>query len=61
MNKMKDKKSLELGTKLCWGNFDYGSGLWVIQKIAFANLWNSILDAIIIPVSSDPLNLETLE
>ena len=45
------------------GNFDdfIESGFWVIPKNRFANLWKSIHDVIIIPVSSDPLNLETVE
>ena len=44
-------------------NFDdlIQSGFSVIPKITFVNLWKPIHDVIIIPVSSDPLNLETVE
>ena len=37
------------------------SGFWIIPKITFANLWKPIYDTIIIPASSDILNLETVE
>ena len=45
------------------GNFDVliQSGFWVIPKIAFANLCKPIHDVIIIPISFDPLNLETVK
>ena len=39
----------------------FKSGFWVILKITFANLSKPIYDVIIIPVSSDPLNMETVE
>ena len=66
--------SLSLGCKACLGkcflviyhleNFDDAliqSGFTVIQKITFAFLCKPIHDAIIIPVSYDLLNLETVE
>ena len=45
------------------GNFDdlIPSGFWVIPRITFGNLCKPICDVIIIPVSSDPLNLENVE
>ena len=45
------------------GNFDslIQKGFLVIPKITFANLRKPILDVIIIPVSSDPLNMETVK
>ena len=45
------------------GNFDdlRKRRFWVVPKIPFANLCKPIYDAIIMPVSSDPLNLETVE
>lgn len=46
-----------------FGNFDDlgRSGFWVIPKILFANLYKPVHDVIIIPVSSDPLNPDTVE
>ena len=45
------------------GNFDnlIQVGFWVVTKITFAELCKPIHDVIIIPVSSDTLNLETME
>ena len=37
------------------------SRFWFITKITIANLCKPIHDFIIIPVSSDPLSLETME
>ena len=37
------------------------SGFWFIPKITFANLCKLDFNVVIIPVSSDPLNLETVE
>ena len=37
------------------------SGFWVIIQITFANLCKPVCDFIIIPVSSDPLNLKNVE
>ena len=37
------------------------SGFWVIPKFVFANLYMPVCYFMIIPVSSDPLNLETVE
>ena len=37
------------------------SGVWVVSKIAFANLCKPVHDVRIILISSDPLNLETVE
>ena len=44
------------------GNFDdlIQSGFSVIPNIIFANLCNPIHNVIIIPVSSDPVNLQTV-
>ena len=44
-------------------NFDYfiQNYFWVIPKITFANLCKPVQSVIIIPVSSDPLILETDE
>ena len=45
------------------GNFDdlMQSGFWVIPKVTFANLSKPVSKVTIIPVSSDPLNLEAVE
>ena len=45
------------------GNFDdlMQSGVWVVAKTTFAYLCKPIHNVIIIPVSSGPLNLETVE
>ena len=45
------------------GNFDVliQSGLWAIRKITFANLYKAIHNAIIFPVSSELLNMETVK
>ena len=45
------------------GNFDdlIQSGFWVPRKITFFNLCKAIHDVLIIPVLSDPLNLESGE
>ena len=37
------------------------SGFWIIRKILFADLCNQMDEFIIIPVSSDPLNIEIVE
>ena len=37
------------------------SGFSVVPKITFANLYKPIHDIIIIPVSSDPVNLEAVK
>ena len=64
---------LLLGCKICFENFllvlchlgifddSMQSGFWFIPKITFANLCKLDFNVIIIPVSSDPLNLETVE
>ena len=45
------------------GNFDdlIQSGFWVIPKILFPNFCKPIQDVIIIPVSSDPVNMVTVK
>ena len=45
------------------GSFDglMQSGFWVVIKIAFTNLCRVIHDVMVIPVSSDLLNLESLD
>ena len=59
-SKICSEKSLfsNLSTGQFWW---FRSGFWVILKITFANLSKPIYDVIIIPVSSDPLNMETVE
>ena len=65
---METKRSIELVTiiSLCCipflviyhrGNF----GFWVIQKITYANLCQPIHNIIVTPISSDSLDLETVE
>ena len=61
--------NLSLGCKMCSEEFfssDLSPGQCKVvselfQKFTFANLCKPIHNVIIIPVSSDPLNLETVE